>query len=140
MLGSSADRRGGIERHIESIAGVLKNSRSRIMDGGVKVAIENHAGDMQARELKMLIEAAGPDFVGVCLDSGNPVWTIEDPHLTLDTLAPYVLTSHCATARCGARRTAWPCDGHGWAKATSGWRTTSGRTSEVSRAKRSPSR
>ena len=33
-------------------------------------------------------------FVGVCLDSGNPVWTIEDPHLTLETLAPYVLTSH----------------------------------------------
>ena len=64
------------------------------MDAGVKVAIENHAGDMQARELKMLVEAAGPEFVGVCLDSGNPVWTIEDPHLTLETLAPYVLTSH----------------------------------------------
>jgi len=94
VLGSSADRRGGIERHIESLAGVLKSSRSRILDGGVKVAIENHAGDMQARELKTLIEAAGPDIVGVCLDSGNPVWTIEDPHLTLDTLAPYVLTSH----------------------------------------------
>ena len=74
--------------------GVLKNSRSKVMDAGVKVAIENHAGDMQARELKTLVEGAGPDFVGVCLDSGNPVWTIEDPHLTLDTLAPYVLTSH----------------------------------------------
>ena len=32
--------------------------------------------------------------MGVCIDSGNPVWTIEDPHLTLETLAPYVLTSH----------------------------------------------
>ena len=49
---------------------------------------------MQARELKMLIEAAGKDFVGACLDSGNPLWTLEDPHLTLETLAPYVLTSH----------------------------------------------
>jgi hypothetical protein len=58
------------------------------------MAIENHAGDMQARELKGLIEAAGPEYVGVCLDSGNPVWTIEDPHLTLETLAPYVQTSH----------------------------------------------
>ena len=64
------------------------------MDAGVKVAIENHAGDMQARELKMLVEAAGTEFVGVCIDSGNAVWTIEDPHLTLETLAPYVLTSH----------------------------------------------
>ena len=94
VLGSSADRKGGIEKHIDAIAAVLKNSRSRLMDAGVKVAIENHAGDMQARELKTLVEAAGSDFVGVCIDSGNPVWTIEDPHLTLDTLAPYVLTSH----------------------------------------------
>jgi 3-oxoisoapionate decarboxylase len=94
VLGSSADRKGGIEKHIDQVVGVLKSMRSRISDAGVKVAIENHAGDMQARELKTLIEAAGPDIVGVCLDSGNPVWTIEDPHLTLDTLAPYVLTSH----------------------------------------------
>jgi sugar phosphate isomerase/epimerase len=94
VLGSSADRKGGIEKHIDSMVAVLKRMRSRVMDSGVKVAIENHAGDMQARELKMLVEAAGPEFVGVCLDSGNPVWTIEDPHLTLDTLAPYVLTSH----------------------------------------------
>jgi 3-oxoisoapionate decarboxylase len=94
VLGSSADRRGGIEKHIDAMVKVLKNSRSRIMDGGVKVAIENHAGDMQARELKMLVDAAGPEFVGVCIDSGNPVWAIEDPHLTLETLAPYVLTSH----------------------------------------------
>ena len=94
VLGSGADRRGGIEKHIDSMVAVLKNSRSKVMDAGVKVAIENHAGDMQARELKGLVEAAGPEFVGVCIDSGNPVWTIEDPHLTLETLAPYVLTSH----------------------------------------------
>jgi sugar phosphate isomerase/epimerase len=94
VLGSSADRRGGIDRHIESMVAVLKTVRSRVMDAGLKIAIENHAGDMQARELKSLVEAAGKEFVGVCLDSGNPVWTIEDPHFTLETLAPYVLTSH----------------------------------------------
>jgi sugar phosphate isomerase/epimerase len=64
------------------------------MDANIKIAIENHAGDMQAREVKMLIEEAGRDFVGSCLDSGNPLWTIEDPLLTLDVLHPYVLTSH----------------------------------------------
>jgi sugar phosphate isomerase/epimerase len=73
---------------------VLKNSRSKAAGEGIKIAIENHAGDMQARELKTLIEGAGTDFVGVCLDSGNPLWTLEDPHLTLETLHPYVLTSH----------------------------------------------
>lgn len=95
VLGSSEDRRPGpIDRHIESTVGVLRSMRSRVMDAGLHVAIENHAGDMQARELKSLIEAAGKDFVGACLDSGNPCWTIEDPHLTLETLHPYVLTSH----------------------------------------------
>jgi sugar phosphate isomerase/epimerase len=94
VLGSVADRADGIDTHIDDMVKVLKTMRSRLMDANVKVAIENHAGDMQARELKRLVESAGPEYVGVCLDSGNPVWTIEDPHLTLDTLAPYVLTSH----------------------------------------------
>ena len=96
VLGSGDDRLkpGPIEARIDDTARVLKNVRSKAADKNIKIAIENHAGDMQARELKMLIEEAGPDFVGVCLDSGNPLWTIEDPHLTLDTLHPYVLTSH----------------------------------------------
>ncbi len=95
VLGTQADRNPpGIESHQADMIKVLKANRSRIMDAGVKLAIENHAGDQQARELKHLIEEAGPEYVGVCLDSGNPVWTIEDPHLTLETLAPYVLTSH----------------------------------------------
>jgi sugar phosphate isomerase/epimerase len=95
VLGSSDDRLPGpIERHIASTVQVLHNVRSQAMDANIKIAIENHAGDMQARELKTLIEGAGRDFVGVCLDSGNPLWTIEDPHLTLDTLYSYVLTSH----------------------------------------------
>jgi sugar phosphate isomerase/epimerase len=94
FLGTQNDRRTDIDRHIDETIKVLKNSRARIMDAGVKIAIENHAGDMQARELKRLIEGAGKEFVGACIDSGNAVWTIEDPHLTLETLAPYVLTSH----------------------------------------------
>jgi len=96
VLGTAADRTSQVplEQNIENTVQVLHNVRSRFLDAGLKVAIENHAGDMQAREVKMLIEEAGKDFVGSCLDSGNPLWTIEDPHLTLDTLAPYVLTSH----------------------------------------------
>ncbi len=96
FLGTMADRTGPlpIEAHIENTAKVLRNVRSRVIDAGLKIAIENHAGDMQGRELKTLIEAAGKDFVGACLDSGNPVWTLEDPHSTLEALHPYVLTSH----------------------------------------------
>jgi len=95
VLGSMDDRKPpGIDAHIADTVRVLHAMRSRVLDAGLKIAIENHAGDMQARELKTLVEEAGRDFVGVCLDSGNPLWTIEDPHLTLETLHPYVLTSH----------------------------------------------
>lgn len=96
FLGTSADRTGGmhIEGHIENASKVLRAVRAKAMDHNLKIAIENHAGDMQGRELKMLIDESGKDFVGACLDSGNPLWAIEDPHLTLEILAPYVLTSH----------------------------------------------
>lgn len=96
FLGTSNDRTGPVpmEGHIENAVKVLRNVKSQVVDAGLKIAVENHAGDMQARELKTLIEGAGKDFVGACLDSANPLWAIEDPHLTLETLAPYVLTSH----------------------------------------------
>jgi sugar phosphate isomerase/epimerase len=92
--GSQADRSSNIDRHIDETVKVLRNVRTRVIDSGVKISVENHAGDMQARELKRLIEESGKDFVGATIDSGNAMWTIEDPHLTLEVLAPYVLTSH----------------------------------------------
>jgi sugar phosphate isomerase/epimerase len=96
VVGTLDDRRrpGGIEACIDETVRVLKTVRSQVVDAGLKLAVENHAGDLQGRELRRLVEEAGPDFVGVCLDSGNPLWAIEDPHLTLELLAPYVLTSH----------------------------------------------
>lgn len=101
VVGRMEDRRvpGGIEQRVRDTVRVLKNVRSKVVDAGLKLAVENHAGDLQARELKALVEEAGADFVGVCIDAGNPVWAIEDPHLTLDVLAPYVLTSHVRDSR-----------------------------------------
>jgi 3-oxoisoapionate decarboxylase len=96
VVGSFRDRvlPGGIEQRIADAVEVIGRVRSRALDAGVRIAVENHAGDMQARELKGLIEAAGPDLAGACLDAGNALWAIEDPLHTLETLAPYVLTSH----------------------------------------------
>lgn len=96
FLGSMADRQGNVplETHIENTAKTLRACRSFAQDHNIKIAVENHAGDMQARELRGLIELAGKDFVGAVIDTGNPLWALEDPHLTLETLAPYILTSH----------------------------------------------
>lgn len=101
VMGNAADRRSQIplEDHVENTIRVLRSVRSRAIGTGIKIAMENHSGDMQGWELKTLIEEAGSDFVGACLDSGNPLITIEDPHVTLETLAPHVLTSHIRDSR-----------------------------------------
>jgi sugar phosphate isomerase/epimerase len=93
VLGGGPER-PEIDRHIENMVRAVRGMRSRILDSGVKLAVENHGGDLQARELKAMVEAAGRDVLGVCLDSGNPVWMLEDPHMTLEMLAPYADTSH----------------------------------------------
>lgn len=95
VLGTGDDRKtpGGIEARIEDTVKVLMAGRSRAMDAGVRIAIENHAGDMQAWELVNLIEAAGKDFVGATMDSGNATWALEDPFTNLEILGPYALST-----------------------------------------------
>lgn len=95
VLGTGEDRftPGGIEARIADTVKVCRASRSRAVDAGVKIAIENHAGDMQSWELVQLIEEAGKDYVGANIDSGNACWTMEDPLQNLEVLAPYVCTT-----------------------------------------------
>jgi sugar phosphate isomerase/epimerase len=95
VLGSMDDRKtpGGIEARIADTVAVCKTGRSRALDNGVKIAVENHAGDMQAWELVTLVEAAGTDYVGVNLDSGNAAWTLEDPLESLEILGKYAVTT-----------------------------------------------
>ena len=95
VLGFGEDRStpGGIQARIADTVAVLKKVRSRALDAGVTIAVENHAGDMTARELVTLIEGAGKDFVGATIDSGNATWALEDPLKNLEILAPYIRSS-----------------------------------------------
>jgi sugar phosphate isomerase/epimerase len=96
FLGSRPDRfaNGPIEKHMESTIKVFRAVRSQALDLNVKIALENHNGDLQAREVKTIIEESGKDFVGSNLDTGNPMILAEDPLVTLDVLGPYVVTTH----------------------------------------------
>jgi 3-oxoisoapionate decarboxylase len=95
ILGNAQDRQteGGIRARIADTVKVLKACKSEAVDRGVKVAVENHAGDMHSWELRDLIEDAGKDFVGANIDSGNGAWTLEDPHEVLEILGPYTICS-----------------------------------------------
>jgi len=94
-LGNAADRHGSvpIPTLMEATIRSLRTVRSEALDAGVKFALENH-GDLLAREVKTIIEEAGADFVGCCLDTGNPVTLGEDPLLTLEVLGQYTVTTH----------------------------------------------
>ncbi len=95
VLGNMEDRKveGGIERQIAEVVKVLQGVRSRVLDAGIKIAVENHAGDMQAEELVSLIEAAGKEYVGATMDSGNATWALEDPLHNLEVLGPYAAST-----------------------------------------------
>jgi sugar phosphate isomerase/epimerase len=95
FMGARVERTGPIplEEHMENTVQVLKAVRSEALDRGIKIGIETH-GDLQAWEVLSMIEEAGKDFVGATIDVGNQAHLAEDPLLTLETLAPYALTTH----------------------------------------------
>jgi 3-oxoisoapionate decarboxylase len=123
-LGSRRDREGdgGIYPHIEATVKVLKAVQRQAEQAGVKFAVENHAGDMQAWELVDLITAAGTSYVGATIDPGNAVWTLEDPMVNLEWLGPYTVTTgirdsvvsetatgaHAMWTNMGRGQTDWP--------------------------------
>lgn len=94
-LGGQDDRHtdGGIQKHIENTVKVIKACQGKAEGEGIKIAIENHAGDMLSLELKELIEAAGKGYVGANIDPGNAVWALEEPLTHLEVLGPYTICS-----------------------------------------------
>lgn len=94
-LGNQKDRLtdGGIQKHIEETIKVIQANKTRAEAEGIKIAIENHAGDMQSHELKALIETAGKSYVGANIDPGNAVWAMEDPMAHLEALGALTVCS-----------------------------------------------
>lgn len=95
FMGNLYDRLATVpfEQRLEGVAEAIKAVKPLIEETGIRPAIENH-GDTTARELAAFIESIGPEYVGVCLDTGNPTTLAEDPALTVEILAPYTLMSH----------------------------------------------
>jgi sugar phosphate isomerase/epimerase len=95
VLGTMQDRKteGGIQARIADTVKVLRACRSEALDRGVRLAMENHAGDLHSWELLDLIDRAGRDFVGANIDTGNAAWTLEDPMDVVERLGPVAACS-----------------------------------------------
>lgn len=65
----------------------------RALELGVRFAIENHT-DTYASEILWLVKEADHPAVGVCVDTGNSLFVLEDPVTAVELLAPGSFTNH----------------------------------------------
>jgi sugar phosphate isomerase/epimerase len=82
---------------IEASREVLLRLTPRLLELGLKLAIENHA-DFTAQELAGLLERLDPRAFGVTLDTGNLLMRLDDPVEAVETLAPWILGTHLKDA------------------------------------------
>ena len=87
---------GGIEAHIEAVIKVMKSVRSQALDAQIKLAFENHAGDLRSEELLALINTTGTDICGTLFDPANALWAMEDPMKALEILGSTIV---CTSVR-----------------------------------------
>ena len=74
------------EKTLALIEPVLRRNRLR-------VAIENHK-DHTTDELVALMRKLSSEWIGVLVDTGNNIALLEEPHATVEALAPFALSVH----------------------------------------------
>ena len=97
FVGMQGDRAGphSVGELIEETVRTLSAVASQAEAAGVTIAVENHGGvDLLAHELLGVIESVGSSHVRVCLDTGNPVYALEDAVYATEVLAPYTVSTH----------------------------------------------
>jgi sugar phosphate isomerase/epimerase len=59
----------------------------------LKLAIENHK-DLTVEELTALMREISSEWIGVLVDTGNNIALLDEPHATVEALAPFALSVH----------------------------------------------
>ena len=75
----------------EQVAGILLQAQSAL--DGLTLAIENH-DRFSAETLRQIIEDAGSEHIGICLDTANSLGAGEGLQTVLDALAPFTVNLH----------------------------------------------
>lgn len=82
-----------VDRQIARTVPALRTACDAARDGGVSLAIENHA-DLTGTEMAELLGEVGDDILGVCLDTANALRVGDDVLETATLLAPWVRQVH----------------------------------------------
>ena len=59
----------------------------------MQLAVENHK-DWRIDEMLGWLKRLGSEHVGVCLDTGNSMALLEEPHAVVEAYAPWTMTTH----------------------------------------------
>ena len=84
---------GSYEPDIAEIKGIIKDLIPEFSSRRIRLAIENH-DRLKAREFEDIIQAAGSEWVGICLDSVNSMGAGEGFETVSDILIPYTFNLH----------------------------------------------
>jgi sugar phosphate isomerase/epimerase len=97
---TSTGRRYEVYHSMEDVAAFKKKAMTSLRlaepvlrKHKAKLAVENHK-DWRAPELAGAIKELQSEWIGVTLDFGNSISLIEDPMDVIETLVPYVFSTH----------------------------------------------
>jgi 3-oxoisoapionate decarboxylase len=83
----------GFEPGLDTIISIIKELLPELKSKKIKLAIENH-DRFKAREFEKIIQSAGSEWVGICLDSVNSMGAGEGFEEVSGILLPYTINLH----------------------------------------------
>ena len=83
----------GWQRHVDREIAVLRDIAPVAEDYDVRVGIENHQ-DHDSADLLRICDSVGSEYVGVTLDTGNPIAVGEDPVAFAERILPFLVDVH----------------------------------------------
>ena len=84
-------------QHLADAADLIRRLGPALRQHGSRIDLETH-GDTTTFELVRLVEDAGPDIAGICLDTANVLCHAEHPVLAARRAAPYTHLTHLKDA------------------------------------------
>ena len=82
-----------VKSQLEEAIKLLKLNLPLLRKKGIYLAIENHC-DTFSEEILWVLDKINDSHVGVCIDTSNAMFVMEDPFVALKNLAPRAYTNH----------------------------------------------
>jgi len=83
----------GFEPDLKMINSIIRELLPEFESRKIRLAIENH-DRFKAREFEQIVQSAGSDMVGICLDSVNSMGAGEGFETVSEILLPYTINLH----------------------------------------------